>query len=223
MYSETTYETTNAGISVGDATAIFGSFMLAISVLSIVAYVIHSWLLGRIFKKAGIKQWIAWVPIYNTWKMLEMGDQKGFWSLLMLIPGINIASLIFMYISMYHIGRKFGKEDWLIVLAILLPTVWLIVLAFDKSPWNDGANDTQLETQYDTVQTTQPTQSTVVDEQAPAMQPTSTTDPIPAEQTNYPTGPSAEYSSEQPTVNNSVPTDDYTQPQPEAPTDNIVQ
>ena len=39
---------------------------------------------------------------------------------------------------MYHIGRKFGKEDWFIALAIFVAPVWFIILAFDKSKWNGG-------------------------------------------------------------------------------------
>lgn len=114
-------------------------FMLTFFFLFVVAcYVVYSFLLSRIFKKAGVPQWAAWVPVYNSWKMLELGGQQGFWAVLALIPIVNIVSAVFMYIAMYHIGRKLGKENWFVLLAIFLPVVWLIWLGFDDSKWDGG-------------------------------------------------------------------------------------
>jgi hypothetical protein len=99
-------------------------------------YALHAFLLGRIFKKAGLAQWIAWVPFYNTWKLLELGGQPGFWAVLAIIPVVNYVSAVFIYIAMYHIGLKLGKDGVWVVLGIFLPTVWMAILAFDSSKWN---------------------------------------------------------------------------------------
>lgn len=141
MYSETTYTVTSSGLSNSDGSLIV-VMLVAMLVVALISYAVGSYLLSRIFKKAGVNPGIAWVPVYNMWKMLEMGDQKGFWAILAFIPFVNFASIIFYYIAMYHIGRKFGKEDWFIALAILLPIVWIIILAFDKSQWNGGVSAT---------------------------------------------------------------------------------
>jgi hypothetical protein len=109
-------------------------FVYLIFVLGV--YAIHAFLMSRIFKKAGVKQWIAWVPFYNTWKLLELGGQQGFWAVLAIIPLVNIVSAVFMYIAMYHIGLKLGKSDAWVVLAIFLPTIWMAILAFDSSKWH---------------------------------------------------------------------------------------
>jgi len=124
--------TASDGIAAG---LIFATFALFFLFFLAVAYAISAWLLGRIFKKAGVPQWIAWVPIYNSWKLLEIGGQPGFWAALGLIPFVNIVSIIFTYIAMYHIGKKLGKEDWFVVLAIFVPIVWIVWLAFDDSKW----------------------------------------------------------------------------------------
>ena len=124
---------TDAEIAAG--VAIAGVAFLFFIIFTVISYAIFAFLLGRIFKKAGVPQWIAWVPIYNYWKMLEIGNQQGFWAVLALIPFVNIVSLIFMYIAMYHIGKKLGKDDWFILLAIFIPIVWLIWLGFDDSKW----------------------------------------------------------------------------------------
>ncbi|MDN5274928.1 MAG: hypothetical protein JWP06_829 [Candidatus Saccharibacteria bacterium] len=118
---------TSAGIAI-----FFFLFMFATIVIS---YAITSFLFSRIFKKAGVESWKAWVPVYSSWILLELGGQKGYWAVLALIPVVNIASVIFMFIAMYHIGLNFGKEGVFVLLAILLPIVWCIWLAFDNSIW----------------------------------------------------------------------------------------
>lgn len=118
--------------------AVVGMVVLFMFFVALVSYVIYAFLLSRVFKKAGVPQWAAWVPVYNSWKLLELGGQQGFWAVLALIPLVNIASAVFMYIAMYHIGKKLGKEDWFVLLAIFLPIVWLVWLGFDESKWDTG-------------------------------------------------------------------------------------
>ena len=142
----TTFTTTTTTVngSSGDLAAIgaMAGAMLFIYLIIIVAiYVINSIFLSKIFKKAGVESWIAWVPFYNNWKMFEIGDQKGAFSLFVFIPFVGgLLFAIFMYISMYHIGLKLGKSGAFLLLGIFLPIVWLIWLAIDDSKWN-GGND----------------------------------------------------------------------------------
>lgn len=117
------------------AAAIIGGVVMFTLVAVIISYVIYAFLLGRIFQKAGVEQWKAWVPVYNTWVMLELGGQQGFWAVLAFIPFVNIVSLVFMYMAMYEIGLKLDKQGAFVLLAIFLPIVWLIWLAFDGSKW----------------------------------------------------------------------------------------
>jgi hypothetical protein len=112
-----------------------GLFMFALLFL-IVTYIVVSIMLARIFRKAGVAGWKAWVPVYNTWITLELGDQKGWWSLLLLVPIVNLVATVFLYIAMYNIGLRLGKEGYFVLWAIFLPLVWYAWLAFDKSTWN---------------------------------------------------------------------------------------
>lgn len=127
--NETTLSNGDIGFIIGVILGLFGFTFIVIS------YAIVAFLLGRIFKKAGLSQWPAWVPIYNNWKLLELGGQSGFWALLSLIPYVGFVTLVFTYIAMYHIGLKLGKAKWFVALAIFLPLIWLIWLAFDDSKW----------------------------------------------------------------------------------------
>lgn len=139
-YSQS-YETFNStgGANSADtaaAAALLGVMMMFVFLGVLIGYVINCFLLGRIFKKVGIEQWKAWVPIYNAWITYELGGQKGWMAILLIVPVVNIVAVVFYFIAAYHIGLKFGKEGIFVLLAILLPIVWLAWLAFDKSTWN---------------------------------------------------------------------------------------
>lgn len=116
-------------------TALLGSVILFLIFFAFVSYAIVAFLLSRIFKKAGVPEWVAWVPVYNNWKLLELGNQSGFWAVLSLFPFVNIVAMIYSYIAMYHIGLKLQKADWFVVVAIFLPLIWFIWLGFDDSKW----------------------------------------------------------------------------------------
>jgi len=140
--AQSTYEytspTTSSGADGAAALLLVTGFMFFYFLALIATYVISSLALGRIFKKAGVASWIAWVPFYNTWKILEIGGQQGFWAVLAIIPVVNIVSAVFTIIAMYNIGLKLGKSGAFVLLAIFLPIVWVIWLAVDTSAWNDS-------------------------------------------------------------------------------------
>jgi len=113
-----------------------GLFMILFALIAAaVAYVATALLMGRIFKKAGVESWKAWVPVYNSWVLLELGEQKGYWAVIALIPVVNIVAMVFTFIAMYRIGLSFGKDGAFVLLAIFLPLVWYIWLALDNSTW----------------------------------------------------------------------------------------
>ncbi|MDB5167214.1 MAG: hypothetical protein JWN26_359 [Candidatus Saccharibacteria bacterium] len=126
----------NAPADAAVAPAVIALVFFVGFIIFLVIYALHAFLLSRIFKKAGASQGIAWVPFYNTWKLLELGDQPGFWAILSIVPFVNYAAAVFLYIAMYKVGLKFGKEGTWVLLAIFLPTVWMAILAFDSSKWN---------------------------------------------------------------------------------------
>lgn len=106
-------------------------------IFGLATYVLISLCLMRIFAKAGVKPWIAWVPFYNNWKLLEIGGQQGFWAVLSIVPFVNIVSAVFLYIAQYHVGKKLGKGSEFVLWALFLPFVWFIWLAVDKEKWDD--------------------------------------------------------------------------------------
>ena len=139
------YYTTTQSSDVSDAAAAgIATVVILFSLLfAALIYVGWSYCLGRIFKKAGVESWKAWVPVYNNWVLLELGDQQGFWAVLALVPVVNIVSAVFMYIAYYNIGLKLGKEGAFVLLAIFVPVVWVIWLAFDSSTWKGAPQATK--------------------------------------------------------------------------------
>lgn len=134
------YGTTSYVSNASDAetSAIIAGLTVFYVIVAIAAYIFTAIFLSKIFKKAAIPSWIAWVPIYNTWKILEIGGQKGFWAPLLLVPIVNYVSIVFLVIAQYNIGLKLGKSGAFVVLGIFLPVVWYVWLAVDKSVWNDS-------------------------------------------------------------------------------------
>jgi hypothetical protein len=118
--------------------AVIVGLMMFTFVFIIAIYIVTSIMLARIFKKAGVEGWKAWVPVYNTWVTLELGDQKGWWALVFLVPIANIIATVFLYIAMYNIGLHLEKEGLFVLWAIFLPLVWYAWLAYDKSTWDQS-------------------------------------------------------------------------------------
>lgn len=107
-------------------------YLLSIGFALLIAlafYVVMSIALSRFFVKVGVEGWIAWVPIYNYWKWLEVGGQAGALALLYLVPYANIVASIFLYIGMYRTGIAFRKDGAFLVLGIFLPFVWAFMLS----------------------------------------------------------------------------------------------
>lgn len=58
-----------------------------------------------IFRKAGIKGWYAFIPVYNIYKTLEITGRPRFWLLLMFVP---IVGFLFVMITFFDVLFVFG-------------------------------------------------------------------------------------------------------------------
>ena len=103
----------------------------------LIVYVYYSLAVMSIFRKAGLKAWPAWVPVFNVWRILQLGGQKGWWVLVGIIPIVGtILYVVFLIIAGVKIQTAFGKPGIFYLLAILLTPVWYGILAWDSSTWN---------------------------------------------------------------------------------------
>ncbi len=104
------------------------AFYVAIFLVVAAAYVVTAIAFMSFFRKVGVKPWIAWVPFYNNWVRLEIGGQRGWFSLFSLIPYGGIATAVFLGIAAYRNGIAFRKDGGYVALAVLLPFVWAFIL-----------------------------------------------------------------------------------------------
>jgi hypothetical protein len=123
------YDPGSGAAAAGIFATILIVYILFIVVIAVGGYVLVAVSLMQLFKKVGIEPWIAWVPYYNQWKLLELGGQPGWMILIALVPGGSIVSLVFLAFAEHRIGVSFGKDAGWTVLGIFLPWLWALLLS----------------------------------------------------------------------------------------------
>ena len=231
-YARTSVE---SGISTGDIIAIFIIGIVFSLVMTVVIYVVNSIFLGKVFKKAGLPAWQAWVPVLNNWKILEIGGKKRYWVLLGFVSAIGsgfirntnsensivleaivaiislaaiLAYLIIYVIAVHNINLKLQYGAGMTVCAIFLPLIWVIVLGVSKNQWNDSLGDPR---------TDRPVVPPAYPKAAPMTQPTSPIQPqtpvvpAPPQQPASPIQPEGQSQPSLPSETN-TPSQDESQP-----------
>jgi hypothetical protein len=107
----------------------YGIFMLAIFVF----FAVCGW---RIFTKAGKPGWAAFIPIYNILIYLEIIGKPWWWLLLFLIP---VVSFIISIWAANLLAKSFGHNEGFTVGLVLLPIIFIPVLAFGNSSYQGPA------------------------------------------------------------------------------------
>lgn len=84
----------------------------------------------KVFKVCSIASWNALIPIYNFYKLSRLLKKPWWWSLIMMIPGVN---LIMWGVYGFNTARAIGKtKTFDLLLASLLPPVFFIQLIFER-------------------------------------------------------------------------------------------
>ncbi|WP_185145303.1 DUF5684 domain-containing protein [Apibacter muscae] len=105
---------------------------LVVLIISVIV-IVSNW---KLYEKSGHKGWKAIIPIYNLYVLFhEINKRPAWWIILLLVPIVNIAVLIIVYMDW---ALKFGKSKAFGVGMALLPFVFLPMLAFSDATYNDG-------------------------------------------------------------------------------------
>lgn len=144
-----------AGLGVG-----FIVIFLIALIPSLIA-IISMW---KIFKKAGKNGWEAIVPIYNVITLLQIVGINPIWFIGLGVPVLNIIITIVAYL---RLTQGFGKNAGFVAGLILLPIVFLPMLAFGKDAWDASKIDRNM-------------MSFLNDKSAPAAASTDSTEPTAA-------------------------------------------
>ena len=109
--------------------AAMGPVMMIIWLAVVVFYLICSW---KIYQKAGKPGWASIVPIYNIVVLCQIAGKSGWWTLLLIIPIVNIIILI---ILMHGLSKNFGKGVGTTLGLIFLSPIFIPILAFSKAAY----------------------------------------------------------------------------------------
>ncbi|MEI7594582.1 MAG: DUF5684 domain-containing protein [Bacteroidota bacterium] len=90
----------------------------------------------QIYTKANKKGWAILLPIYNVLIMCSIAKKPWWWIFLLMIPGVNIVLYI---IILYNISKNFSKNHFFTAGMVLLPFVFIPILAFGNAIYIDNA------------------------------------------------------------------------------------
>lgn len=85
-----------------------------------------------VFRKADKPGWAIIVPIYNVIVMLDVVNRPIWWILLMFIPVVNAIIGILITVDL---AKSFGKDIGFAIGLILLPIIFLPILAFGSAQY----------------------------------------------------------------------------------------
>jgi len=108
-----------------------GVLVFQIAIYVFVAYCTQVFLKKLDYDKA----WLAWIPLANTYAMLEAGEQEQplLWTIIACIPLIGLVSLIKIIPAYINICNRLGKSPmilWTFLLCGLGGLLVPIILAF---------------------------------------------------------------------------------------------
>lgn len=114
------------------AMAAAGGALTVVYIISLIIGIIAIVAMWKLFSKAGRPGWAAIVPIYNAYVLFDIVYGKGIKFLLCLVPLLNIAVSIGLYV---RLAQVYGKGAGFGIAMLLFPYICLPILAFGNSEY----------------------------------------------------------------------------------------
>jgi hypothetical protein len=89
---------------------------------------------ARLFARTGGEPWKAWVPFVNEAEIFARGGKPAYSLIYCFIPIVAIYGLVVRVMAVHRINERFGRGAASTVLGIVLPPVWMSVLAWGRGP-----------------------------------------------------------------------------------------
>ena len=115
------------------AAAGVGGGVMLVWLVVLVVVIVSCW---KVFTIAGQPGWASIIPFYNVYVLLTIVGKPGWWLLLFFIPLVNLVISIIVYLEL---AKRFGKGGGFAVGLILLPIVFLPILAFGSATYTPAA------------------------------------------------------------------------------------
>src|SRR5580658_7970539 len=103
--------------------------LLVLVLIQVIILLLPSIGLAKLFEKAGVPGWKAYVPFYNTWIMLQLAERPKHWVYWQIIPVVGWFISLGIYVEFVKIFGKF--KLWEHAMAALLPIVYFPMIGFD--------------------------------------------------------------------------------------------
>lgn len=110
-------------------------------VLAVTIIFFFCFTLGKIFKKADKRFWLAFIPFYNLFPLLEIVHLPSFYFILLIIPIIHLIPIFFIS---RNLSKVFKKDSKFTVGLFFLPFIYYPILAFSKAKYV-GINEEHVE------------------------------------------------------------------------------
>lgn len=104
--------------------------LLILFYLGIIAFFLLC--LWKIVAKAGEPGWSGIIPIYNMMVLAKIGQKPLWWGALVLIP---LAGIVFQVWIWNRVVKRFGYSEGFTVGIVLLPIVFIPILAFSSAQY----------------------------------------------------------------------------------------
>lgn len=114
--------------------AFYLTFIVAVAIAGFIIFIVSAIADYKLFNKAGIAGWKAFVPFYNMYLLCQIifGQNKGWYFIFLYISPI---STIFGCILEYKLGRAYGKDTGFCVLSIFFTPITRLILGFGEAEY----------------------------------------------------------------------------------------
>lgn len=103
--------------------------LLVLVLIQLIILLLPSVGLAKLFEKAGVTGWKAYIPFYNTWIMLQLAERPKHWVFWQLIPVVGWFISLGIFVEFV---KTFGKfRLWEHAMASLLPLIYFPMIGFD--------------------------------------------------------------------------------------------
>lgn len=110
--------------------------MLAFIILVPALFTIPIAFCWKLFERAGFKGYYSVIPYYNLYVLSKIvDDTKWWWYLLLIIPYINLFTMMLMFIDL---AKAFGRfKIWEVVCAAVVPFIFFPLVTIQGSKYSD--------------------------------------------------------------------------------------
>ncbi|MRG58883.1 FHA domain-containing protein [Agromyces sp. CFH 90414] len=122
---------------VPDVSALGPALFAMVAAAFVVWLALYLWTgfaLSRLFARTGGEPWKAWVPVLNEAEVFARGGKPAYSLVYCLIPVVAIYGLVVRIAAVHRINERFGRGAGSTALGIVLPPVWMSVLAWGPEP-----------------------------------------------------------------------------------------